>query len=258
MLGGAAMPAILIEIGFMTNPQGGEEARHARATAKRWPAPSTRASPSTSAATTSGCAPRPSPAKGSQVSADASSAHDGRRPDQLRPVTITRDYLRHPEGSVLVEFGDTKVHLHGLGRGQGAALPEGAGQGLGHRGVRHAAALDQHPHDPRAERAERPLAGDPAARGSLAARGGRDGQARRADDLGGLRRHPGRRRHAHRGDHRRLRRRGATRSAPLVKAGRAAGLARPRLRGRDQRRHGRAPRPCSTSTTSRTPPPRWT
>jgi ribonuclease PH len=35
--------------------------------------------------------------------------HDGRRPDQLRPVALTRDYLRHPEGSVLVEFGDTKV-----------------------------------------------------------------------------------------------------------------------------------------------------
>lgn len=35
--------------------------------------------------------------------------HDGRRPDQLRPVTITRDYLRHPEGSVLVEFGETKI-----------------------------------------------------------------------------------------------------------------------------------------------------
>src|SRR6266852_3016631 len=35
--------------------------------------------------------------------------HDGRRPDQLRPVTITRDYLRHHERSVLVEFGDTKV-----------------------------------------------------------------------------------------------------------------------------------------------------
>jgi ribonuclease PH len=35
--------------------------------------------------------------------------HDGRRPDQLRPVTLSRDYLRHPEGSVLVEFGDTKV-----------------------------------------------------------------------------------------------------------------------------------------------------
>src|SRR6202158_1150487 len=33
----------------------------------------------------------------------------GRAADQLRPIRITRDYLRHPEGSVLVEFGDTKV-----------------------------------------------------------------------------------------------------------------------------------------------------
>ena len=33
----------------------------------------------------------------------------GRAPDQLRPVTITRHYTRHAEGSVLVEFGDTKV-----------------------------------------------------------------------------------------------------------------------------------------------------
>jgi ribonuclease PH len=34
---------------------------------------------------------------------------DGRAADQLRPVTVTRDYLLHPEGSVLVEFGTTKV-----------------------------------------------------------------------------------------------------------------------------------------------------
>ncbi|WP_036327313.1 ribonuclease PH [Microbispora sp. ATCC PTA-5024] len=34
---------------------------------------------------------------------------DGRLPDQLRPVTITRDWLAHAEGSVLVEFGGTKV-----------------------------------------------------------------------------------------------------------------------------------------------------
>ena len=34
---------------------------------------------------------------------------DGRAPDQLRPVAVTRDYLLHPEGSVLVEFGATKV-----------------------------------------------------------------------------------------------------------------------------------------------------
>src|SRR5215475_8490826 len=34
---------------------------------------------------------------------------DGRAPDQLRPVLLTRDYLLHPEGSVLVSFGSTKV-----------------------------------------------------------------------------------------------------------------------------------------------------
>ena len=34
---------------------------------------------------------------------------DGRRPDQLRPITLTRDFIRHAEGSVLVEFGATRV-----------------------------------------------------------------------------------------------------------------------------------------------------
>jgi ribonuclease PH len=34
---------------------------------------------------------------------------DGRAADQLRPVTITRNWSIHPEGSVLVEFGDTRV-----------------------------------------------------------------------------------------------------------------------------------------------------
>ncbi|MCW3158177.1 ribonuclease PH [Micropruina sonneratiae] len=34
---------------------------------------------------------------------------DGRAPDQLRPVTITRNWLDHAEGSVLVEFGRTRV-----------------------------------------------------------------------------------------------------------------------------------------------------
>ncbi|WP_426415585.1 ribonuclease PH [Aestuariirhabdus sp. LZHN29] len=32
-----------------------------------------------------------------------------RTPDQMRPVRITRNYTKHAEGSVLVEFGDTKV-----------------------------------------------------------------------------------------------------------------------------------------------------
>jgi len=34
---------------------------------------------------------------------------NGRKPDELRAVRLTRGYTRHPEGSVLVEFGDTRV-----------------------------------------------------------------------------------------------------------------------------------------------------
>ena len=54
---------------------------------------------------------------------------DGRAPDQLRPVRIERGYLRHAEGSALVEMGKTRVlcsasveasvppHLKGTGQG---------------------------------------------------------------------------------------------------------------------------------------------
>ena len=35
--------------------------------------------------------------------------HDGRAPDALRPVRFTRGFTRHAEGSVLVEFGQTRV-----------------------------------------------------------------------------------------------------------------------------------------------------
>jgi ribonuclease PH len=50
-----------------------------------------------------------------------------RSADQLRPVRLTRAYTRHAEGSVLVEFGDTKVlctasvedRVPGFLRGQG-------------------------------------------------------------------------------------------------------------------------------------------
>ncbi|MCM5678886.1 ribonuclease PH [Schlegelella sp. S2-27] len=33
----------------------------------------------------------------------------GRAPDALRPVRLTRHYTKHAEGSVLIEFGDTRV-----------------------------------------------------------------------------------------------------------------------------------------------------
>ena len=33
----------------------------------------------------------------------------GRTAEQVRPINITRHYTKHAEGSVLIEFGDTKV-----------------------------------------------------------------------------------------------------------------------------------------------------
>ena len=40
---------------------------------------------------------------------DETTRADGRRPDQLRPVHFTRGWSDHAEGSVLVEFGGTRV-----------------------------------------------------------------------------------------------------------------------------------------------------
>jgi len=34
---------------------------------------------------------------------------DGRRNDEMRLIKITTDYIKYPEGSVLIEFGETKV-----------------------------------------------------------------------------------------------------------------------------------------------------
>ncbi|MBF0531532.1 MAG: ribonuclease PH [Candidatus Omnitrophica bacterium] len=35
--------------------------------------------------------------------------HDGRAAQELREIKVTRDYIKHPEGSCLIEFGDTRV-----------------------------------------------------------------------------------------------------------------------------------------------------
>lgn len=55
---------------------------------------------------------------------------DGRQPAELRKIKITQDYLKFPEGSVLIEAGETKIictatvnegqvpaHLQGTGKG---------------------------------------------------------------------------------------------------------------------------------------------
>ncbi|MDH5325350.1 MAG: ribonuclease PH [Gammaproteobacteria bacterium] len=71
----------------------------------------------------------------------------GRSPDQLRQIRFTRHYTKHAEGSVLVEFGDTKVictasvenrtprWLKGTGKGWVTAeygmLPRSTGERMG-------------------------------------------------------------------------------------------------------------------------------
>ncbi|WP_438434285.1 ribonuclease PH [Gorillibacterium sp. sgz500922] len=35
--------------------------------------------------------------------------HDGRQQDEIRPVAITPSFIKHAEGSVLIEVGDTRV-----------------------------------------------------------------------------------------------------------------------------------------------------
>ncbi len=68
----------------------------------------------------------------------------GRSANQVRPVTLTRNYTKHAEGSVLVEFGDTKVLCT-------ASIEEGVprflkGQGrVDHRRVWHVASRYSYP-----------------------------------------------------------------------------------------------------------------
>jgi len=75
-----------------------------------------------------------------------------RAPDQMRPVTLTRNYTMHAEGSVLVEFGNTRVlcnasvedrvpgFLRGKGRGWVTAeygmLPRSTSERMGREATR--------------------------------------------------------------------------------------------------------------------------
>ena len=54
---------------------------------------------------------------------------DGRAADALRPVSITRGYTKHAEGSVLVAFGDTRVLCTASVEAKVPAFLKGKGQG---------------------------------------------------------------------------------------------------------------------------------
>ncbi len=53
----------------------------------------------------------------------------GRTPGELRSVTITRNYTKHAEGSVLIEFGDTKVLCNATVDEKVPRFLKGTGQG---------------------------------------------------------------------------------------------------------------------------------
>ena len=108
--------------------------------------------------------------------------------------------------------------LLGDARGPHPAAPARQGHRLGHRRVRDAAGRDLGADAARigARQARRPHVRDPAARRPLAAGRREHGRARRAHRDDRLRRAPGRRRHALRVDHRRVRR--ARAGAPQERA----------------------------------------
>ncbi|MGC8941957.1 MAG: ribonuclease PH [Sulfurihydrogenibium sp.] len=54
---------------------------------------------------------------------------DGRKPVQLRPIKITRDFNIYAEGSVLIEFGNTKVIVTASVENKVPPFLKGTGQG---------------------------------------------------------------------------------------------------------------------------------
>ncbi len=54
---------------------------------------------------------------------------DGRKPDEMRPLRITRNYIKYAEGSVLIEMGDTKVICTASVEEKPPAFLKGEGKG---------------------------------------------------------------------------------------------------------------------------------
>ena len=101
----------------------------------------------------------------------------GREPDDLRPLTFTaRDYTEMATGSVLVEFGRTRVLCTAWLEGRVPPWLKGSGQGLGHRRVLDAAGLVAASASTAKRRTGKQSGrtpGDPAPDRALAARGHR-------------------------------------------------------------------------------------
>ncbi len=184
----------------------------------------------------------------------------GRAADELRAVRFTRQFTQHAEGSVLVEFGSTRVLCTASVEEIVPGFLRGKNQGwvTAEYGMLPRATHTRSRARSGQGQAERAHAGNPAPHRPLVARGHQSRRARRTHHHARLRRAAGRRRYAHGGDHRQLR--GAGRRLRCAAGAKRAhrGVAAARPGGRGLGRHLQAARPCSISTTPKIPPPRPT
>ncbi len=178
--------------------------------------------------------------------------HDGRQPNELRPLKIKRRYTRTAPGSVLISGRPHDGALLRRDRSGGARLDGRPGTRLADGRVQHVARQHQSPQAPRAGgESRRPDDGNPAPDRPQPPRRDRPGGHRRADGDHRLRRAGSRRRHPHAEHHRRFPRLGR------CLAGGRQGPARrhpaaSRQRGRRERGHGRRPAACWISATRKT------
>ena len=131
---------------------------------------------------------------------------DGRKTDELRPVKIVKDFTRYAEGSVLIEWGNTKVLCNASVEESVPPFKKGERRRLGNGRIFHAASRNRNKKQKGHQQAE----AESAFHGnsetdwqSLACGGGFYGAGRKKH-YGGLRCSAGGRRHQNGIHHRRL------------------------------------------------------
>ena len=72
--------------------------------------------------------------------------HDGRQPNQLRKIKVTKNYMKNAEGSCLIEFGETKVICTASVEEGVPPFLKGFRQRVGDCGIWHVAAFLHQPY----------------------------------------------------------------------------------------------------------------
>ena len=129
-----------------------------------------------------------------------------RQPDELRPVSLERGVVKFAEGSCFVRFGDTHVLVTATLEDRLPPWLKGQARGwiTAEYGMLPRATLERTRREASAGKQNGRTVEIQRLIGRSPALGRRPQGAGRAPDHHRLRRHPGRRRHAHRLDHRRL------------------------------------------------------